>query len=47
MQEFAKKIGSAYIETSSKDNVNVHQAFEYIASAEPPPSPPADHFIPY
>eukprot|EP00668_Euglena_longa_P023932 GGOE01029878.1.p1 GENE.GGOE01029878.1~~GGOE01029878.1.p1 ORF type:complete len:219 (+),score=39.08 GGOE01029878.1:36-659(+) len=29
--DFAKQIGSAYIETSSKDNVNVHNAFEYIA----------------
>ena len=27
---YAKEIGSAYIETSSKDNVNVHKAFEYI-----------------
>jgi len=29
--ELAKQIGSAYIETSSMDNVNVYAAFEYIA----------------
>ena len=31
LKEYAKEIGSAYIETSSKDNINVHKAFEYIA----------------
>eukprot|EP01004_Peranema_trichophorum_P007651 NODE_6427_length_886_cov_43.467890_g5834_i0.p1 GENE.NODE_6427_length_886_cov_43.467890_g5834_i0~~NODE_6427_length_886_cov_43.467890_g5834_i0.p1 ORF type:complete len:205 (+),score=31.34 NODE_6427_length_886_cov_43.467890_g5834_i0:57-671(+) len=29
--EYAKHIGSAYIETSAKDNANVRQAFEFIS----------------